>query len=91
LRLTFRNPATIGGIAGRMAYSEPTGLFSLIWDEAVTDDMPPNSPKPSPAPVPPTWPYTWVVLKYASMAEHKQYARPITSTALWACLSGNTK
>jgi hypothetical protein len=25
-----------------MAYSEPTGLFSLIWDEAVTDDMPPK-------------------------------------------------
>ena len=57
-----------------MAYSAPTDLFSLIWDEAVTDDMPPKLAQAVAHTSTPTWPHTWVVPKYATMAEYKQYA-----------------
>ncbi|HET6441576.1 MAG TPA: hypothetical protein VFH53_04295 [Phycisphaerae bacterium] len=72
--VTFFTPGGIPGIAGRMAYSEPTGLFSLIWDEAVTDEMPAKLAQAVASTSTPTWPHTWVVPKYATMAEYKQYA-----------------
>ena len=72
--VTFFTPGAITGIAGRMAYSAPTGLFSLIWDEAVTDEMPANLAQAVASTSTPTWPHTWVVPKYATMAEYKQYA-----------------
>jgi len=72
--VTFFTPGGITGIAGRMAYSAPTGLFSLIWDEAVTDEMPANLAQAVASTSTPTWPHTWVVPKYATMAEYKQYA-----------------
>ena len=72
--VTFFTPGGIPGIAGRMAYSAPTGLFSLIWDEAVTDEMPANLAQAVASTSTPTWPHTWVVPKYATMAEYKQYA-----------------
>jgi L-fucose isomerase len=72
--VTFFTPGGITGIAGRMAYSAPAGLFSLIWDEAVTDEMPANLAQAVASTSTPTWPHTWVVPKYATMAEYKQYA-----------------
>jgi L-fucose isomerase len=72
--VTFFTPGGITGIAGRMAYSAPTGLFSLIWDEAVTDEMPAKLAQAVASTSTPTWPHTWVVPKYATMAEYKQYA-----------------
>jgi L-fucose/D-arabinose isomerase len=38
--VTFMTPGGIDGIAGRMAYSSLSGLFSLIWDEACTTEVP---------------------------------------------------
>jgi L-fucose isomerase len=38
--VTFISPGGIEGIAGRMAYSELSGMFSLIWDEACSVDLP---------------------------------------------------
>ncbi len=70
----FFTPGGIEGIAGRLAYSEMSGMFSLIWDEAVTDDMPAELAKAVANTSTPTWPHTWVVPKYATMAEYKQYA-----------------
>jgi L-fucose isomerase len=70
----FFTPGGIEGIAGRLAYSELSGLFSLIWDEAVSDDLPPELAQAVANTSTPTWPHTWVVPKYASMAEYKQYA-----------------
>ncbi|HEY3397738.1 MAG TPA: hypothetical protein VGM19_08805 [Armatimonadota bacterium] len=72
--MTFVSPAGIEGIAGRMAFSADTGLFSMVWDEACTV-LPP-------APLVDvlvnltnvTWPHTFVTPKYASMVEYKQYA-----------------
>ncbi len=38
--VTFMTPGGIEGIAARMAYSCVSGLFSLIWDEAETTEVP---------------------------------------------------
>lgn len=70
----FVSPGGIEGIASRLTYSELNGMFSLVWDEAVTVGLPgkladfvANSSNI-------TWPHTWVVPKYATMAEYKQFA-----------------
>jgi L-fucose isomerase len=56
------------------AYSELNGMFSLIWDEAFTVDLPPKLAGAIANSSNVTWPHTWVVPKYASMTEYKQYA-----------------
>jgi len=72
--VTFTTPGGIKGIAARMAYSEASGLFSLVWDEAETLDMPGPLAQAVANTSTPTWPHTWVSPKYASMVEYKQYA-----------------
>jgi len=71
--VTFMTPAGIEGIAARCAYSSPTGLFSMIWDEAHTTEVPAKLGKAMCDLTTPTWPHTFVVPKYASMVEYKQY------------------
>jgi len=71
--VTFVSPAGIKGIAARMAYSSVSGLFSLIWDEAETTEVPDELGKAMCNLTNPTWPHTFVVPKYASMLEYKQY------------------
>jgi L-fucose/D-arabinose isomerase len=71
--VTFMSPAGIEGIAARMAYSSMTGLFSMIWDEAHTTEVPAELGKAMCNLTTPTWPHTFVVPKYASMVEYKQY------------------
>ena len=72
--VTFITPGGIEGIAGRLAYSEPSGMFSLVWDEACTVDLPAKLASAVANTSNVTWPHTWVVPKYATMAEYKQYA-----------------
>ncbi len=72
--VTFISPGGIEGIAGRIAYSELSGMFSLFWDEASTVDLPPKLADFVANSSNVTWPHTWVVPKYASMAEYKQVA-----------------
>jgi L-fucose isomerase len=71
--VTFVTPGRIEGIAARMAYSALNGKFSLIWDEAVTTQLPPQLRDAICSASDPTWPHTFVVPKYASMVEYKQY------------------
>jgi len=71
--VTFMTPAGIEGIAGRMAYSSVTGLFSMIWDQARTTQVPEELGQAMCNLTTPTWPHTFVVPKYASMTEYKQY------------------
>ncbi len=71
--VTFMTPAGIEGIAARCAYSSITGLFSLIWDQAHTTDVPKKLAQAMCNLTTPTWPHTFVVPKYASMVEYKQY------------------
>ncbi|MBN2713238.1 MAG: hypothetical protein JXR97_12530, partial [Planctomycetes bacterium] len=72
--VTFMTPAGIEGIAGRMAFSQLTGQFSMVWDEAVTTDMPAKLAQAVANTSTPDWPHTFVVPKHATMVEYKQYA-----------------
>ena len=71
--VTFMTPAGIEGIAARCAYSSTNGLFSMIWDEAHTTEVPAKLARAMCDLTTPTWPHTFVVPKYASMVEYKQY------------------
>jgi L-fucose isomerase len=71
--VTFMTPAGIEGIAARCAYSSLTGLFSMIWDEAKTTEVPAKLAKAMCELTTLIWPHTFVVPKYASMVEYKQY------------------
>ncbi|MGB2863899.1 MAG: hypothetical protein WBC05_11285 [Sedimentisphaerales bacterium] len=71
--VTFMTPAGIEGIAARCAYSSVSGLFSMIWDEAHTTEVPVKLGKAMCELTTPIWPHTFVVPKYASMVEYKQY------------------
>jgi len=72
--VTFVTPGGIEGIAARLAYSHANGLFGMVWDEAVTVDLPDPLAKAVAETSNVTWPHTWVVPKYATMGEYKQYA-----------------
>jgi L-fucose isomerase len=72
--VTFISPGGIEGIAGRLAYSDLSGTFGLIWDEASTADLPEKLATAVANTSNVTWPHTWVMPKYASMAEYKQFA-----------------
>ena len=72
--VTFISPGGIEGIAARMAYSQLTGMFSMVWDEASTVEMPAKLAQAVASTSNATWPHTWVVPKYATMPEYKQYA-----------------
>jgi L-fucose isomerase len=72
--VTFMTPGGIEGVAARLAYSELSGMFSMVWDEAVTTEMPPKLAQAVADTSTPEWPHTFVVPKYASMIEYKQYA-----------------
>jgi L-fucose isomerase len=71
--VTFMTPGGIEGIAARIAYSSTTGLFSMIWDQAHTTEVPAELGRAMCNLTTPTWPHTFVVPKYASMVEYKQY------------------
>lgn len=72
--VTFVSPGGIKGIAGRLAYSAINNIFSLIWDEAETVELPDKLAEEVCKTSTYTWPHTFVVPKYASMLEYKQYA-----------------
>jgi len=72
--VSFVSPGGIKGIAGRIAYSSSSNIFSLIWDEAETVDLPKKLAEEVCKTSTYTWPHTFVVPKYATMIEYKQYA-----------------
>ncbi len=72
--VTFVSPGGINGIASRLAYSSLSGMFSLIWDEAFTIDLPAALADKVANSSNVTWPHTWVTPKYATMDEYKQYS-----------------
>ncbi len=72
--VTFISPGGIEGIAGRLAYSASANLFSLVWDEATTVELPEKLAQAVCRTSTPTWPHTFVVPKHATMGEYKQYA-----------------
>lgn len=72
--VTFVTPAGIEGIAARLTYTTLTGLFAMLWDQAVTVELPPKLERAVCHASTPTWPHTFVVPRFASMQEYKQYA-----------------
>lgn len=70
----FVSPGGIEGIAARLGYSALNGMFSMVWDEASTVELPEKLSKAVYNLTTPTWPHTYVIPKYATMAEYKQYA-----------------
>ena len=72
--VTFVSPGGIEGIAGRLAYSSLSGMFSFVWDKAVTVDLPEKLTEAVSKTSTTTWPHTFVVPGYATMGEYKQYA-----------------
>jgi len=72
--VNFVSPGGIEGIAGRVAFSAPSNLFSMVWDEASTVGLPEKLAQAVCNASTPTWPHTFVVPKYATMGEYKQYA-----------------
>ena len=71
--VTFMTPPGIEGIAGRLAYSTTSGLFSMVWDQAHTTEVPKKLAEVMCSLTTPEWPHTFVVPKYATMVEYKQY------------------
>ena len=72
--IAFTSPGGLKGIAARLAYSELSGMFSMIWDEASTISLPAKLADAVARSSNITWPHSWIVPKYASMTEYKQYA-----------------
>ena len=71
--VSFVSPGGLDGIAGRLAYSSLSGMFSMSWDEATTAEVPEKLSEALCGLTDPTWPHTFVVPKYASMYEYKHY------------------
>ena len=72
--VTFISPGGIEGIAARLTYSSLSGMFSMIWDEAITVALPTKLAEAVCNASNPTWPHTFVTPKHATMTEYKQYA-----------------
>ncbi|WBL23354.1 hypothetical protein [Zunongwangia sp. HRR-M8] len=70
----FKSPGEIKGVAARLSYSSLSGMFSMLWDEAETVELPAEVAQKVCDGANPTWPHTFVIPKYASMIEYKQYA-----------------
>ncbi|MDD4645434.1 MAG: hypothetical protein PHY99_05545 [Bacteroidales bacterium] len=70
---TFLSPGGIRGIAGRMAYSALSGMFSMVWDEAETVELPAALADAVCHKTDFNWPHTLLTPDFASMAEYKHY------------------
>lgn len=81
--VTFFSPGGIDCLAGRLTYSALSGMFSFVWDEACTVDLPEKMARAVAHTSNWSWPHTWVVPKYASMGEYKQYAPANHFHASW--------
>jgi L-fucose isomerase len=71
--VTYVSPGGLDGLAGRVAYSNLSGLFSLSWDEATTAEVPAKLATAIGQTSSADWPHTFVVPKYATMGEYKHY------------------
>jgi len=69
--VTFTSPGGLTGIAGRLAFSSLSELFSLSWDQATTAEVPEPMATALCQATSAAWPHTFVVPKYASMGEYK--------------------
>ncbi|HYX09579.1 MAG TPA: hypothetical protein VE912_22815 [Bacteroidales bacterium] len=69
----FLSPGGIQGIAARLAYSLTAGLFSMVWDEAESVELPNKLAEKVMHLSDYTWPHTFLTPKHATMFEYKHY------------------
>lgn len=72
--VTFLSPGGIEGIAARLTYSTLSGMFGMVWDEAITVEPPAKLSQAICHTSTPTWPHTFVTPRHATMGEYKHYA-----------------
>ncbi|KAA3618910.1 MAG: hypothetical protein DWQ05_05950 [Calditrichaeota bacterium] len=72
--VNFISPGGIEGIAARLAFSSLSGMFSMVWDEAETQELPAALAQAVSNTSTPIWPHTFITPKHASMGEYKQFA-----------------
>lgn len=72
--VTFLSPGGIEGIAARLTYSALSGMFGMVWDEAVIVEPSEELCRAICQTSTPTWPHTFVTPRHATMAEYKHYA-----------------
>lgn len=70
----FLSPGGVEGIAGRLAYSSLSGMFSMVWDEATTIKLPDQLAEEVMQASDYNWPHTLLMPKHATMFEYKHYA-----------------
>jgi L-fucose isomerase len=69
--VTFVSPGGLEGIAGRLTFSDLSGLFSLSWDQAATAEIPEPLASALCQTTTAEWPHSFIVPKYATMGEYK--------------------
>jgi L-fucose isomerase len=69
--VTYVSPGGLEGIAGRLTYSDLSGMFSMSWDEASTAEIADPLASAICQTSSADWPHTFVVPKYATMGEYK--------------------
>ncbi len=72
--VNYISPGAISGIAARLAYSSLSGMFSMIWDEAETQELPQKLAQAVCNISTPIWPHTFITPRHATMTEYKQFA-----------------
>jgi L-fucose isomerase len=69
--VTYVSPGGLAGIAGRLTYSDLSGLFSMSWDEASTAEIADPLATAFCQTTTAEWPHSFIVPKYATMGEYK--------------------
>jgi L-fucose isomerase len=81
--VNFVSPGGLSGIGGRVAYSALSGMFSIVWDEVESIDLPERLSDAVCKTSTETWPHTFICPKYATMTEYKQYPPANHLHATW--------
>ncbi|MHC4646369.1 MAG: hypothetical protein ACYTBJ_12785 [Planctomycetota bacterium] len=85
--VNFVSPGGLSGIGGRVAYSMLSGMFSIVWDEVESIDLPERLSDAVCKASTETWPHTFICPKYATMTEYKQYPPANHLHATWGITS----
>jgi L-fucose isomerase len=81
--VSFISPGGLSGIGGRLGYSTLSSMFSMVWDEVISIDLPDKLADAVCKISTETWPHTFISPKYATMTEYKQYPPANHFHATW--------
>jgi len=69
--VAFVSPGGIKGQAGRLAYSDPCGMFTMVQDEAISQELPPALLEKVCQASDYTWPHTFLTFSHISASAAK--------------------